>query len=80
VLWLWVRFLDSGRVTYGLTCSKAYSLLNHAKPTQTIEATRLVFIREHAPSLEGFRVTVQSEVVCHISGRGFDYRSDTFLM
>jgi hypothetical protein len=26
----------------GLTYSKVYSLLNHAKPTQTIEATRLV--------------------------------------
>jgi hypothetical protein len=38
VLWLWVRFLDSGGVKYGLTCNKAYSLLNHAKLTQTIEA------------------------------------------
>jgi hypothetical protein len=42
VLLLWVRFLESGGVKYELTCSKAYSLLNHAKPTQTIEATRLV--------------------------------------
>jgi hypothetical protein len=29
---------------YGLTCSKAYSLLNHAKHMQTIEATRLVLV------------------------------------
>jgi hypothetical protein len=35
VLWLWVRFMESGGVKYGLTCSKAHSLLNHAKPTQT---------------------------------------------
>jgi hypothetical protein len=34
--------LESGGVKYGLTCSKACSLLNHAKPTQTIEVTRLV--------------------------------------
>jgi hypothetical protein len=28
VLWLWVRLLESRGVKYGLTCSKAYSLLN----------------------------------------------------
>jgi hypothetical protein len=43
VPWLWVRFLESGGIKYGLTCSKAYSLLIHAKPTQAIEAIRLVF-------------------------------------
>jgi hypothetical protein len=42
VLSLGVRFLESGGVKYGLTCSKADSLLNHAKPIQTYEATRLV--------------------------------------
>jgi hypothetical protein len=38
---VWFGF-DSSKVW--LTCSKAYSLLNHAKPTQNIEATRLVIL------------------------------------